>query len=58
MSTAKSDAPIGCRSIDSPMPSLVENSSRMIWRRTRAGSWLSTYAEESVMEAPNPVIVW
>ncbi len=58
MSTAKSEAPIGWRSIDSPIPSVGENSSRMIVRRAGAGSRLRSYAEESVIDAPNPVIVW
>ena len=58
MPTAKSEAPIGCRSIDSPMPSVVENRSVMTDFRASAGSSDSTYADESVIEAPKPVMVW
>ena len=30
----------------------------MIFSRASAGSMLSTYADESVIDAPKPVMVW
>ena len=40
------------------MPVAGENRSAIVLSRVAAGSLLSTYAEESVIDAPKPVIVW
>ena len=54
----KSDEPTGWRRKLTPIPSLGSNSERIAWSRSAAGSAESRLADESVIDAPKPSMVW
>jgi hypothetical protein len=54
----KSDDPIGWRRKLTPMPRTGSNSLRRASSRASGVSRKSTFAEESVMDAPKPSIRW